>query len=103
MTWQGVSRPIPGNALKPCLKLQYAPKSAYFRKTDAGLQLPTWFVFQNPQETSLFYGFPEVDWSYPGYIRVAPDIPDRILKDPGKRTGVPDPKGPEGPECRRRS
>jgi glycine/D-amino acid oxidase-like deaminating enzyme len=63
--------------------------SAYYRKTDPALQLPTWFVFQKPQDTSLFYGFPEVDWSFPGYLRVAPDIPDRILKDPKERSSVP--------------
>jgi hypothetical protein len=41
--------------------------------------------------TSLFYGFPEVDWSYPGYIRVAPDIPDRIITDPDQRSSAPSP------------
>ena len=66
--------------------------SAYFRKTDFGLRLPTWFVFQKPQNTSLFYGFPEVDWAFPGYIRVAPDIPDRILTDPSERSRAPSEK-----------
>ncbi len=65
--------------------------SAYYKKTE-DIELPTWFVFQEPQNTSLFYGFPEVDWSHPGYIRVAPDIPDRIIKDPSQRTGVPSEK-----------
>ncbi|MDH3337682.1 MAG: FAD-dependent oxidoreductase [Gammaproteobacteria bacterium] len=63
--------------------------SAYYRKTDPQLVLPTWFVFQEPQNTSLYYGFPEVDWAHPGYIRVAPDIPDKILTDPSQRN--PDP------------
>lgn len=63
--------------------------SAYFRKTDPNLVLPTWFVFQKPQETSLFYGFPEVDWANPGYLRVAPDIPDRVIKNPSERSGQP--------------
>lgn len=66
--------------------------SAYYRKKDAAVNFPTWFVFQKPQNTSLFYGFPEVEWAHPGYIRVAPDIPDRILSDPSQRSGVPDAK-----------
>lgn len=65
--------------------------SAYFRKK-AGVNVPTWFVFQKPQNKQLFYGFPEVAWANPGYIRVAPDIPDRIISDPGERTGVPGPE-----------
>ena len=63
--------------------------SAYFRKTAPTIQYPTWFVFQEPQKTSLFYGFPEVDWSHPGYIRVSPDIPDRIISDPRKHSRSP--------------
>ncbi|MEM0998130.1 MAG: FAD-dependent oxidoreductase [Bacteroidota bacterium] len=66
--------------------------SAYYRKEHPEVNFPTWFVFQEPQETSLFYGFPEVDWSHPGYIRVAPDIPDRIISDPAQRSGSPSPK-----------
>ena len=65
--------------------------SAYYKKTE-DIKLPTWFVFQEPQNTSLFYGFPEEDWANPGYIRVAPDIPDQILLDPSKRTGIPSEK-----------
>ncbi|MGB5976258.1 MAG: FAD-dependent oxidoreductase, partial [Cyclobacteriaceae bacterium] len=62
--------------------------SAYYKKTE-DISLPTWFVFQEPQDTSLFYGFPEEPWAHPGYIRVAPDIADRIIKDPSERS--PDP------------
>ncbi|CAL2104290.1 protein of unknown function [Tenacibaculum sp. 190130A14a] len=65
--------------------------SAYYKKTE-DIKLPTWFVFQEPQNTSLFYGFPEEDWANPGYIRVAPDIPDRVIKDPSGRTGIPSEK-----------
>ncbi|NNL92697.1 MAG: FAD-dependent oxidoreductase [Saprospiraceae bacterium] len=65
--------------------------SAYYKKTE-DIKLPTWFVFQEPQDTSLFYGFPEVDWAHPGYIRVAPDIPDRIIQDPSQRTFSPSEK-----------
>ncbi|WP_271711653.1 FAD-dependent oxidoreductase [Marinigracilibium pacificum] len=65
--------------------------SAYYKKT-ADIKLPTWFVFQEPQDTSLFYGFPEEDWANPGYIRVAPDIPDKIIEDPSERSPFPSEK-----------
>lgn len=65
--------------------------SAYYKKVE-DIKLPTWFVFQEPQDTSLFYGFPEVDWAHPGYIRVAPDIPDRIIQDPAERSPYPSKK-----------
>jgi len=63
--------------------------SAYYKLKDQKVKFPTWFVFQEPQNTSLFYGFPEVDFANPGYVRVAPDIPDRILRNPENRTGIP--------------
>ena len=63
--------------------------SAYYKKTDPQLQLPTWFVFQDPSSSALFYGFPEVKWAHEGYIRVAPDFPDQILSDPTQRTFIP--------------
>ncbi|WMJ71896.1 FAD-dependent oxidoreductase [Cytophagaceae bacterium ABcell3] len=66
--------------------------SAYYKVEDPTVKYPTWFVFQEPQDTNLFYGFPEVDWSNPGYIRVAPDIPDRVIIDPVDRTGIPSQK-----------
>jgi glycine/D-amino acid oxidase-like deaminating enzyme/monoamine oxidase len=69
--------------------------SAYYKITDDKVKLPTWFVFQEPQNTHLFYGFPEVQWANPGYIRVAPDIPDRVINDPSQRTGIPDKKSLE--------
>ena len=65
--------------------------SAYYKKIE-DIQLPTWFVFQEPQDTSLFYGFPEVEWAHPGYIRVAPDIPDKIISDPSQRNPLPSKK-----------
>ncbi len=65
--------------------------SAYYKKTK-DVKLPTWFVFQEPQNTSLFYGFPEVEWANPGYVRVAPDIPDRIIIDPSQRCPNPSEK-----------
>ena len=67
--------------------------SCYFKKTDPNVKFPTWFVFQNPDKQSgsgnEFYGFPEVDWDNPGYIRVAPDFVMKTLTDPEKRTSVP--------------
>lgn len=66
--------------------------SAYFAKTDPKVRLPTWFVFQEPSDSALFYGFPEVDWAHPGYLRVATDFPDAILTDPSQRSFVPSPK-----------
>ncbi len=65
--------------------------SAYYKKTE-DVKLPTWFVFQEPQNTNLFYGFPEVEWANPGYMRVAPDIPDRIITDPSQRDPNPSEK-----------
>lgn len=63
--------------------------SAYFKKADPRVRYPTWFYYGKEHD---FYGFPEVDWSYPGYLRVAPDFPDQILVDPQKRRGTPDPR-----------
>lgn len=65
--------------------------SAYFKIVDSSLQLPTWFVFQNPVDDhgNQFYGFPAVDWDYLGYIRVAPDFVGGALDDPQKRSLEP--------------
>lgn len=81
------------DALKPLeLSLEidiWQMSSAYFAKSDPNVKLPTWFVFQNPGDSALFYGFPEVDWAHPGYIRVATDFPDAILSDPSQRSYIP--------------
>lgn len=68
--------------------------SAYFKKTDPKVKFPTWFVFQNPEGESdnEFYGFPEVEWDHPGYIRVAPDFVLKPLTDPKQRKSVPNKK-----------
>lgn len=65
--------------------------SAYFKKTDPDIQYPTWFVFQNAegQNGNQFYGFPEVDWDHPGYIRVAPDFVINPIEEPSDRTLIP--------------
>lgn len=68
--------------------------SAYFKKAQPEIQYPTWFVFQEPvqQNGNQFYGFPAVDWDYPGYIRVAPDFVIQPLDNPDQRTNKPDPQ-----------
>jgi glycine/D-amino acid oxidase-like deaminating enzyme len=65
--------------------------SCYFKKTDPKVKFPTWFVFQNPvgKSGNEFYGFPEVEWDNPGYIRVAPDFVMKPLTVPEQRTSVP--------------
>jgi glycine/D-amino acid oxidase-like deaminating enzyme len=68
--------------------------SAYYRKTRPDIQYPTWFVFQNPvgDNGNQFYGFPEVGWDHPGYIRVASDFVIKPLTSPEQRTLVPNPQ-----------
>lgn len=65
--------------------------SAYFKITDPLMDYPTWFVFQQPKgkDGNEFYGFPAVDWDYPGYIRVAPDFVMNPLSNPSQRTSTP--------------
>lgn len=65
--------------------------SAYFKKTDPCIQYPTWFVFQNAEGDSgnQFYGFPEVDWDHPEYIRVAPDFVMQPMSSPNERSFIP--------------
>lgn len=92
----------PGPYINEVLKLQefhvavtyWEMSSAYFRKTDPNIQYPTWFVFQNAIEENgnQFYGFPGVDWDFPGYIRVAPDFVIQPLNNPENATGKPDPQ-----------
>jgi glycine/D-amino acid oxidase-like deaminating enzyme len=70
--------------------------SAYFKKTKPDIQYPTWFVFQQPTaeglHDNLFYGFPNVVWDNPDYIRVAPDFVMNPLSNPDQRTHVPNPQ-----------
>jgi glycine/D-amino acid oxidase-like deaminating enzyme len=65
--------------------------SAYFKKKTSSIQYPTWFVFQDAIGTNgnQFYGFPEVAWDNPGYIRVAPDFVLSPLQNPNERTDIP--------------
>jgi glycine/D-amino acid oxidase-like deaminating enzyme len=68
--------------------------SAFYKKTTPDIQYPTWFVFQNPigDNGNEFYGFPEVSWNYPGYIRVASDFVMQPLSSPEQRTLIPNPR-----------
>jgi glycine/D-amino acid oxidase-like deaminating enzyme len=68
--------------------------SAYYRVTTPGIQYPTWFVFQNPigDNGNEFYGFPEVSWDHPGYVRVASDFVIHPLDSPAERTPIPNPQ-----------
>jgi glycine/D-amino acid oxidase-like deaminating enzyme len=68
--------------------------SAYYKKTTADIQYPTWFVFQQPQgeNGNEFYGFPEVAWDHSGYIRVASDFVINPLTSPSQRTLIPNPQ-----------
>jgi glycine/D-amino acid oxidase-like deaminating enzyme len=68
--------------------------SAYYAVTTPGVSYPTWFVFQEPagDNGNEFYGFPEVSWDHPGYVRVASDFVVKPLDDPCRRTPVPDPE-----------
>jgi sarcosine oxidase/sarcosine oxidase/L-pipecolate oxidase len=68
--------------------------SAYYKKTRPDIQYPTWFVFQKPEGSNgnEFYGFPEVSWDHPGYIRVASDFVIQPLTSPEQRTPIPNPQ-----------
>jgi glycine/D-amino acid oxidase-like deaminating enzyme len=68
--------------------------SAFYKINQPGVQYPTWFVFQNPvgENGNEFYGFPEVAWNYPGYIRVASDFVMQPLASPEQRSLVPNPE-----------
>jgi len=71
--------------------------TAYFKMTDPKIPYETWFYYGTNAENDDFYGFPVESmetgpWPHPGYIRVAPDFPDRIINDPSKRSWTPDPK-----------
>jgi len=84
------------NDLVGCFGIQvpiliWEMSSAYFKVTDPQIKYETWFYYGGDKND--FYGFPSVDWPYsPGYIRVAPDFPDRVIQHPSQRNGTPDPK-----------
>jgi glycine/D-amino acid oxidase-like deaminating enzyme len=68
--------------------------SAYFKVMDPKVTFPTWFVFQQPQGSNgnQFYGFPELSWNNPGYIRVASDFVIKPIRSPAQRTFIPNKK-----------
>ena len=68
--------------------------SAFYKCSGPDIQYPTWFVFQNPDgdNGNEFYGFPEVSWNYPGYVRVASDFVIQPLTSPAQRSLVPNPQ-----------
>jgi glycine/D-amino acid oxidase-like deaminating enzyme len=68
--------------------------SAYYKKSTPDIHYPTWFVFQEPSGNNgnEFYGFPEVSWDQPGYIRVASDFVMQPLTSPEQRTPIPNPQ-----------
>lgn len=68
--------------------------SCYFRKRHSRVDYPSWFAFEPPAphyDPGLYYGFEEVDWSHPGYIRVAPAFALHHLSDPRERQPRPEP------------
>ena len=68
--------------------------SAFYKVDKPGIQYPTWFVFQNPvaENGNEFYGFPEVSWNYPGFVRVASDFVIQPIASPGQRSLIPNPR-----------
>jgi len=68
--------------------------SAFYKCNGPDIKYPTWFVFQNPDgdNGNEFYGFPEVSWNYPGYVRVASDFVVQPLTSPAQRSLVPNPQ-----------
>jgi hypothetical protein len=68
--------------------------SAYYKIDDAEIAEieTTWYVFQEPALTNVFYGFNDVQWANPGYVRVAPAIPDRYLENPSDHTNIASPE-----------
>lgn len=69
----------------------YEMATAYFRPRDAGVDYPTWFVFQRPEESdsNLFYGFGRSPWEPRDLIRVAPDFEVHPHRDPRLASGTP--------------
>ncbi len=69
-------------------------ESAYFRTRSPAEHLPTWIDFQASTgvDPGLYYGFPELSWERPGFVRVGANYPSRVLRDPDQRPGPPDPR-----------
>lgn len=65
--------------------------SSYYKITDPEIAEigTTYYVYEN-NETGLFYGFNEVPWAHPGYVRVANAVADEIIDHPSESTHQPD-------------
>lgn len=66
--------------------------SCYFKKHDPSVDYPSWFSFGAAEkwyDPNLYYGFEEVDYSHPGYIRVAPASALHKMRHPKDRTDQP--------------
>ncbi|WP_052519674.1 FAD-dependent oxidoreductase [Archangium violaceum] len=66
--------------------------SCYFQKRAPSVDFPSWYVFEaeRPEDPGVYYGFEEVSWSHPGYIRVAPAFANHVIEDPSEHTPLPD-------------
>ena len=68
--------------------------SCYFRKRHADVDFPSWFVFEPEAahyDPGAYYGFEEVDYACPGFVRVAPAFALQTFRDPAEATERPDP------------
>jgi glycine/D-amino acid oxidase-like deaminating enzyme len=65
--------------------------SSYYKILDPAIAEigTTYYVYEN-NETGLFYGFNEVPWANPGYVRVANAVADEIVDHPSESSHEPD-------------
>lgn len=66
--------------------------SCYFKKRRASVNYPSWFSFGDAKpwfDPNLYYGFEEVNFSNPGFIRVAPAFALHKMRNPCDRTERP--------------
>ncbi|WP_326949121.1 FAD-dependent oxidoreductase [Amycolatopsis sp. NBC_01307] len=64
--------------------------SAWFRTREPASELPTWITFQAPRtgDPGLYYGFPELAWDRPGFVRVGVNHPAAVSAEPPSRREV---------------
>ena len=69
----------------------WAMTSNYFKITDPKTveKSTSWYAYID-NETGLFYGFNEVPWAHPGYVRVPNAIADEIIEHPSQSSHKPD-------------
>ncbi|PHS03847.1 MAG: hypothetical protein COA88_14815 [Kordia sp.] len=70
----------------------WAMSSNYYKITDPDIaeKSTTWYSYVK-DNTGFFYGFNEVSWANPGYIRVPNAIADKIIDHPSESSHEPDP------------